>query len=435
MASTFNTHMFTYEKVFIKKKPGETLGFFICKRKDNKKRNGIFICGFNHLTFNNKDLKLNDELIEINKVPIENMKIDDIVKFLQSQNTYELTIKRKNLKFEVVHAKDDSNYSHILYNTLTKNSKSPSRKRLDYNSDTEVIRFNAKRNLLLKNELSELDSIANSPNCNYSRVEYLNWLADKLKYENRLSSMNDFKVPEPSKNVKNSQKNLLINEQEFIIPPKFTNSSTYIKDIKNGSLKMTLHYAYVAKTPINLLNQPCYYCLIRIDNTFVYRTSQIESTNADKHKFKCAWQEQVLINLDEFDFYSLDVILVCSSSQESSKHLTRKISLLDVLNSNIRLYDKQENVFEIFMSLAYFASFSLIDHLFLHKNNSKILNCNFMNTLSKCLEEIESRGISELCLYELNGSFAEMKWTLLQLERDNYDILGCVSDVHVISSI
>jgi hypothetical protein len=429
--------MFTYEKIFINKKSGETLGFFICNRKDNKNRNGIFICGFNNLTFNNKDLKLNDEIIKINEVSIENMKIDDIVHFLQSQSTYELTIKRQNLKFEIIHGRNDSNYSHKLYSLKRSSQKhKSSSKKLDYNSDTEVIRFNAKQNILLKNELSELDIMTDSPYCNYSRVEYLNWLADKLKYETRVSNLSDLKVPKPSRNAVNTKKNLPIVEQNFIKPSKLSFPSLNIKNIKNGSFKMSIHYANVNKISKDSLTQTyCYYyCIIRIDDKFVYRTSQTNSIQLDTCKYKCEWYEQVLINLDEFDFYSFDVIFVCSSSQISSKYFTRKISLLDVLNSNIRLFDKQEHVFEIFISLTYFNSFSLIDHLLLHKNNSNIINYNFMNTLQKCLNEIEFKGTDEPYLYELNGSFAEMKWTLLQLERENYDILRNGIDIHVISS-
>ena len=116
---------------------------------------------------------------------------------------------------------------------------------------------------------------------------------------------------------------------------------------------------------------------------------------------------------------------------------------MSIDNNRISNNNEQQTDAYLYVTLSYLKEFSIINQLFSNKLNSKLIataqvdnkNCKFHFVLRKLINEIETRGgLYEPYLYQLHVCLSDIKWTLLQLERDCIDIIHNMPDIHVISS-
>jgi len=97
--------------------------------------------------------------------------------------------------------------------------------------------------------------------------------------------------------------------------------------------------------------------------------------------------------------------------------------------------------FNVLISLVYVVDYSLIHQIFSNRKNSKIFslqlndeNNKFELIVYKCIHEIETRGLREPFIYELDTCLTDIKWAILQLERDFFTILQHLPDINAVAS-
>lgn len=156
------------------------------------------------------------------------------------------------------------------------------------------------------------------------------------------------------------------------------------------------------------------------------------STNIN-HKL-CIYMKRV--NINENNQY-MNSTLKCSTNQATLSDRT----LHDYISTSSTTVENEIDVY-LYINMFHLNEYSLIKQIFSTKLNSKLLslplddkNCRFNLVLQKLICEIETRGgLYEPYLYKLNVSLSDVKWMLLQLERDCLDIIQTMPDIHVIAS-
>ena len=128
-------------------------------------------------------------------------------------------------------------------------------------------------------------------------------------------------------------------------------------------------------------------------------------------------------------------LLQCQNSSEPSYF---RISLSQGSTATNSTSGQQ---FFLLISVIYFKQYSLINQIFSNRRNSKIFSLplndrsnKFELVVYKCINEIEARGIDDSFIYELNTSLTDIKWAILQLERDFFTIIQHLPDINSVAS-
>jgi hypothetical protein len=281
--------------------------------------------------------------------------------------------------------------------------------------------------------------------------------------------------------------NSTLNELDFNknvnIEPKNKSQAQF-----DGYLNIFVHYAYIDKKHLSNKNEEQeFYSILRLDQQ-PHACTAIGFQTTDTKKptfFKLEFNEQFILNLTSNKIFDL---IICSQVKKKNcsnwiendddddlvkvedlffssqfdfnflfstqfncklcvylKHFLNEIPsssipLTSISSSNSCDY---KNDAYFYVTINYLKEFSLINQIFSNKLNSKLItsaqlddeNCKFYLVLRKLIYEIETRGgLYEPYLYQLNVCLSDVKWMLLQLERDCLDIIQNMPDIHVISS-
>ena len=140
------------------------------------------------------------------------------------------------------------------------------------------------------------------------------------------------------------------------------------------------------------------------------------------------------------------------SASKEIKYFSKKISLNDLIKaekSNGRSYIKlslksdmnESLLFNLVLSIVHLREYSLIKQIFSSSSNSKIFSLplnheqnKFELIIYKCINEIESRSLVDPFIYELETCQTDIKWALLQIERDFLTIIQHLPDVNSVAS-
>lgn len=116
------------------------------------------------------------------------------------------------------------------------------------------------------------------------------------------------------------------------------------------------------------------------------------------------------------------------SCQTELRYFSQKINLIDLIKTQkgpnhksyfrISLKDTEANntIFNVLISLTYVVGYSLIHQIFSNRKNSKIFSLplndesnKFELIVYKCIHEIETRGLHEPFIYELDTCLTDVR--------------------------
>jgi hypothetical protein len=302
-------------------------------------------------------------------------------------------------------------------------------------------------------------------------------------------------LPKPINSLtsKKQYHNSTIDEREFghELNKKSSNYSLPVE----GYLNLTIHYSCIDKKFFNISEEQKFYTILRVDQQPYACTAVCLQNDAQlaQNYFMLDFNQQFFVNLSsnkQFDFvicslvkknfelkdsaagdeddeddeelfsienlffslkFNFEVFFSSINTQLNCKlcvHLKRfsndeignQISFVNISNDN---NNNQDIDAYLYVTFSYLKEFSLFNQIFSNKFNSKLIatarfddkSCKFYLVLRQLINEIETRGgLYEPYLYQLNACISDIKWTLLQLERDCIDIIQSMPDIHVVSS-
>ena len=314
-----------------------------------------------------------------------------------------------------------------------------------------------------KKRTSEPLTNSNVKDNNYTATEYGDWLRKKTRPKKSKENLpiNDC-LPAPATKLTNGRKHNELDEDKVNIV-KFDHRSNTLGEhveqaVDRGYLNLTFHHFSIENLEHDLLKQS-FYCVVRSDEVCLARTCLVQKEHNEESYLTCAnkklnLNEQFILDLKDrknFDF------VLCRHVDKHSNELryySDKICLLDLFKTqkpNEQSYYKirfnsetgpSEATIDVVISLVYFRNFSLINQIFSSRSNSKIFSRplndeenKFELIIYKCMHEIESRGLNEHFIYEIETIVTDIKWAILQLERDFFTIIQHLPDINAVASI
>ena len=304
-------------------------------------------------------------------------------------------------------------------------------------------------------------------------------------------------LPKPINSLtsKKQYHNSTIDEREFGHELNKQSSSNYSLPFE-GYLNVSIHYSCIDKKFFNISDEQKFYTILRVDQQPTACTAVCLQNDAQlaQNYFMLDFNQQFFINLSsnkQFDFvicsqvkkkfdcidsntaagddeddeellsienlffslkFNFEVFFSSLINKElnckfcvhlkrfSNNEMGKQISFINISNDN---NNNQDIDAYLYVTVSYLKEFSILNQIFSNKFNSKLIvttqsddkSCKFYLVLCKLINEIETRGgLYEPYLYQLNACISDIKWTLLQLERDCIDIIQSMPDIHVVSS-
>ena len=281
----------------------------------------------------------------------------------------------------------------------------------------------------------------------------------------------DSELPEPAIKLTNGRRISEIDEikTQFKILNYSKSDLIETKEpIKSGYLNLNFHYlSYESDLE---LSREKFYSVVRLDQVPKARSCLIKPKESEQIKplKKIEFNEQFILELSDKSYMDIVLCQCIENLADSSnivkkkkdlshnrcsilKYSSKKMYLFDLVNSlkepaknyfKIELKsDKSLETFFMFVSFSYFREYSLINQIFSSRQNSKIFSLpldstknSFETIFKNCIHEIESRGLDENHIYEYSTCLTDIKWAILQLERDFFSIIQQIPDINAISS-